>query len=206
MQSWCIGREFCWLITRRLGSCVARSTVSSSTSTKTQTPLKCGYSPPSPVTVAMWSWSVTRTSRSMRFGVLKPGEFWTSKKKRTARGEPAPVFALGVTRRFGPNLLAASRNVADRLGLSRPLPPDVLDAFRNPAAAAGLPRGTVEIYTCGSAGAEAEHIADMLRSAHLRDGLPWTQMAVLVTVWQVNHSRSQPGSRRGWSSGRGRRG
>ncbi len=99
---------------------------------------------------------------------------------RTAGGEPAPVFALGVTRRFGPNLLAASRNVADRLGLSRPLPPDVLDAFRNPAAAAGLPRGTVEIYTCGSAGAEAEHIADMLRSAHLRDGLPWTQMAVLV--------------------------
>ncbi|HWH99226.1 MAG TPA: ATP-dependent DNA helicase, partial [Propionibacteriaceae bacterium] len=99
---------------------------------------------------------------------------------RTAEGEPAQVLALGVTRRFGANLLAASRNVADRLGLSRPLPPEVLAMFRNPSAAPGLPRGTVEIYTCASAGAEAEHIAEKLRSAHLRDGLPWTQMAVLV--------------------------
>ena len=99
---------------------------------------------------------------------------------RTAEGEPAQVLALGVTRRFGANLLAASRNVADRLGLSRPLPPEVLATFRNPSAAPGLPRGTVEIYTCASAGAEAEHIAEKLRSAHLRDGLPWTQMAVLV--------------------------
>jgi superfamily I DNA/RNA helicase/RecB family exonuclease len=99
---------------------------------------------------------------------------------RTSGGDPAPVLALGVNRRFGPNLLAASRNVADRLGLSRPLPADVLTAFRNPSAAAGLPRGIVEIYTCASAGAEAEHIGEMLRSAHLRDGLPWTRMAVLV--------------------------
>ena len=99
---------------------------------------------------------------------------------RTNGGEPAPVLALGVTRRFGVNLLAASRNVADRLAFSRPLPPEVLSTFRNPSVAPGLPRGTVEIYTCASAGAEAEHIAEMLRSARLRDGLPWTQMAVLV--------------------------
>jgi superfamily I DNA/RNA helicase/RecB family exonuclease len=99
---------------------------------------------------------------------------------RTKDGEPAPVLALGVTRRFGVNLLAASRNVADRLAFSRPLQPEVLSTFRNPSVAPGLPRGTVEIYTCASAGAEAEHIAEMLRSARLRDGLPWTQMAVLV--------------------------
>jgi superfamily I DNA/RNA helicase/RecB family exonuclease len=99
---------------------------------------------------------------------------------RTKDGEPAPVLALGVTRRFGANLLAASRNLADRLALSRPMPPEVLSTFRNPSVAPGLPRGAVEIYTCASAGAEAEHIAEMLRSARLRDGLPWKQMAVLV--------------------------
>jgi superfamily I DNA/RNA helicase/RecB family exonuclease len=99
---------------------------------------------------------------------------------RTAAGDPAPVLALGTTRRFGANLLAASRNVADRLGLSRPLPPGVMSAFRSPAAAPGLVRGSLEVYTCISAGAEAEHIAEMLRSAHLRDGVRWTQMAVLV--------------------------
>lgn len=99
---------------------------------------------------------------------------------RTSAGERAPVVALSTTRRFGSNLIAASRNVADRLGLTKPLPPDVFDAFRSPLPAPGLPRGTVEIYTCVSAGAEAEHIAEMLRSAHLRDGLPWAEMAVLV--------------------------
>ena len=99
---------------------------------------------------------------------------------RTSGGDWAPVVALNTTRRFGSNLLAASRNVADRLALTKPLPPDVLSRFRSPTAAPGLSRGSVEIYTCVSAGAEAEHIAEMLRSAHLRDGLPWTKMAVLV--------------------------
>ena len=42
------------------------------------------------------------------------------------------------------------------------------------------PRGRVEVLTCTSAGAEAEHIAEILRAAHLRDGLAWEQMAVLV--------------------------
>ena len=99
---------------------------------------------------------------------------------RTAGDEPAPVLALGTARRFGTSLLAASRQVADRLGLSRSLPAGALEAFRHPMPGPGLARGSVEIFTCGSAGAEAEHIAELLRSAHLRDGLPWTGMAVLV--------------------------
>ncbi len=41
-------------------------------------------------------------------------------------------------------------------------------------------KGRVEVYTCASAGAEADHIADLLRHAHLRDGVPWSDMAVLV--------------------------
>ncbi len=153
----------------------------------------------------MWWSSVTRTSRSTPSGALKPGASWTSPTCFVRKdGEPAPVLALGVTRRFGVNLLAASRNVADRLALSRPLPPEVLSTFRNPSVAPGLPRGTVEIYTCASAGAEAEHIAEMLRSARLRDGLPWTQMAVLVRSGRLTIPTLSRALVCGRGSGRGR--
>jgi superfamily I DNA/RNA helicase/RecB family exonuclease len=99
---------------------------------------------------------------------------------RTASGEPAPVIALGQTRRFGTRLLAASRSVVARLGVPRSLPRTVFDTFRNPVVAPGAPAGRVEVFTCTSPGAEAEHIAELLRSAHLRDGVAWSQMAVLV--------------------------
>jgi superfamily I DNA/RNA helicase/RecB family exonuclease len=99
---------------------------------------------------------------------------------RTREGAPAPVVALNQSRRCGSALLAASRSLVSRLGLPRPLPPEVFEAFRHPMVDPQLPKGRVEIYTCSSTGAEAEHIADMLRSAHLRDNLAWTDMAVLV--------------------------
>jgi superfamily I DNA/RNA helicase/RecB family exonuclease len=99
---------------------------------------------------------------------------------RTRDGAPAPVLALSRTRRFGSALHAASRSVASRLGMPRTLPADVFQAFRFPTADPQLPKGKVEIFTCSSSGAEAEHIAEILRSAHLRDNLAWTDMAVLV--------------------------
>jgi superfamily I DNA/RNA helicase/RecB family exonuclease len=99
---------------------------------------------------------------------------------RTPGGAPAPVVALNRTRRFGSGLLVASRNVVTRLGLPRSLPADVFGAFRHPIADPELPKGKVEIFTCSSAGAEAEHIADILRTAHLKNNLPWNEMAVLV--------------------------
>ncbi len=99
---------------------------------------------------------------------------------RTRDGAPAPVLALQQTRRFGVGLLAASRSVASRLGIPRSLPPEVYAAFRHPVPDPTRPRGRVEVLTCASAGAEAEHIAEILRSAHLRDGVAWDQMAVLV--------------------------
>jgi superfamily I DNA/RNA helicase/RecB family exonuclease len=99
---------------------------------------------------------------------------------RSRDGAPAPVVALNRTRRFGGALLAASRSVVSRLGLPRSLPAEVFEAFRHPTADPELPKGKVEIFTCSSSGAEAEHIADILRSAHLRDNLAWTDMAVLV--------------------------
>ena len=99
---------------------------------------------------------------------------------RARDGSLAPVVALNRTRRFGSALLTASRNVVSRLGLPRSLPVEVFDAFRHPTADPERPKGKVEIFTCSSSGAEAEHIADILRSAHLRDNLAWTDMAVLV--------------------------
>ncbi|WP_231920124.1 ATP-dependent helicase [Microlunatus soli] len=95
-------------------------------------------------------------------------------------GEPAPVIALPTNHRSGVALQAATRGLADRLGIQRALTPTVLQAFRRPTSADDLPRGAVEAYTCVTAGAEAEQIADLLRRAHLHDGLDWSQMAVLV--------------------------
>jgi superfamily I DNA/RNA helicase/RecB family exonuclease len=99
---------------------------------------------------------------------------------RTRQGAPAPVLALNRTRRFGSVLLAASRSIASRLGMPRSLPAEVFQAFRYPTADPQVPKGRVETFTCSSVGAEAEHIAEILRSAHLRDNLAWTDMAVLV--------------------------
>ena len=99
---------------------------------------------------------------------------------RTREGAPAPVLALNRTRRFGSVLLAASRNVVSRLGIPRSLPAEVFQAFRYPTADPQIPKGKVEVFTCSSGGAEAEHIAEILRSAHLRENLAWTEMAVLV--------------------------
>ncbi|HET9650315.1 MAG TPA: ATP-dependent DNA helicase [Microlunatus sp.] len=99
---------------------------------------------------------------------------------RTSDGGRAPVVALGRTRRFGPRLLAASRSLVARLGVPRSLPGDVFESFRSPVCAPGPSKGRVEVFTCTSPGAEAEHIAELLRAAHLRDGIPWSEMAVLV--------------------------
>ena len=106
------------------------------------------------------------------------GEF--TDRFRTTDGGPAPVLALGETRRFGQALLAASRRIADRIALPGSVPASVRTTFRSPRSAAGLPYGRVEAFTYDSAGAEADQVAELLRAAHLRDGVPWDAMAVLV--------------------------
>lgn len=40
--------------------------------------------------------------------------------------------------------------------------------------------GRVEVYTYPTTGTELDNIADILRRAHLEDGVPWGEMAVLV--------------------------
>ncbi|MEQ6903768.1 ATP-dependent DNA helicase [Nocardioides sp. YIM 152588] len=95
-------------------------------------------------------------------------------------GNPADVVVLRTTRRFGPALLEAARNVAARLPLPGAIPGEQATAFRSPLTAPGAAPGRVEARTFDTDRAEAEHIADLLRRAHLTDGVPWSEMAVLV--------------------------
>jgi superfamily I DNA/RNA helicase/RecB family exonuclease len=96
-------------------------------------------------------------------------------------GRPADVLALGTTRRFGGNLLLASRRVAGRLTLAGSIPEGARAAFLDPAAAEG-PHGPgkATVLTFDTERAEAERVADLLRRAHLEDGVDWSEMAVLV--------------------------
>jgi len=97
----------------------------------------------------------------------------------TASGAPAPVIALGTTRRFGPNLLLASRRIASGIAVRGSIPSEAYEIFRNPTSAA-QDAGRVDVLTFDTARSEVEHVADMLRRAHLDDGVPWSEMAVLV--------------------------
>ncbi|MFI8453956.1 ATP-dependent helicase [Kitasatospora sp. NPDC085464] len=108
---------------------------------------------------------------------------------RRADGEPAEVKVLRVSRRSGALLLAASREVARRMPMGR-LPADKLAQHR--ALLPSREGGRVEVYTYPTPGAELDSIADLLRRAHLEDGVPWGEMAVLVRAG----ARSIPGVRR----------
>ncbi|MFK0190549.1 ATP-dependent helicase [Kitasatospora sp. NPDC090308] len=111
-----------------------------------------------------------------------------------ADGSPAEVKVLRVSRRSRPVLLAASRELARRMPMGR-LPADKLAAHRAllPSAAGhGREGGAVEVYTYPTPGAELDSVADLLRRAHLEDGVPWGEMAVLVRAG----SRTIPAVRR----------
>lgn len=99
---------------------------------------------------------------------------------RTPAGDRAPVVVLGTTRRFGPNLLKATSEVASRLPLSGGIGADAIQQFAHPQAAEDVEPGEVEVFTFDTDRAEAEHIADILRRAHLEQGVPWSRMAVLA--------------------------
>ncbi|MGW0941643.1 ATP-dependent helicase [Streptomyces sp. NPDC002623] len=92
-------------------------------------------------------------------------------------GRPAPVEVLRTSRRSGAALLAATRLVTQRMPLTR-LPAQKVRAHRELAAARD--GGRVEVYTYPTAGTELDNVADILRRAHLEDGVPWSEMAVLV--------------------------
>ncbi|MGW1073291.1 ATP-dependent helicase [Streptomyces sp. NPDC002537] len=108
-------------------------------------------------------------------------------------GTPAPVEVLTTSRRSAADLLAATRLLTRRMPLTR-LPAQAVRAHRELAAV--REGGRVEAYTYPTAGAETDNIADVLRRAHLEDGVPWHDMAVLVRAG----ARSIPGLRRALTS------
>ncbi|MFJ7148554.1 ATP-dependent helicase [Streptomyces sp. NPDC100445] len=110
-----------------------------------------------------------------------------------ADGRPAPVEVLRTSRRSGAALLAATRLLTQRMPLTR-LPADKVRVHREPAAVRD--GGRVEVYTYPTAGTELDNIADILRRAHLEDGVPWSDMAVLVRAG----SRTLPTLRRALTS------
>ncbi|WP_433244897.1 ATP-dependent helicase [Streptosporangium sp. CA-135522] len=93
----------------------------------------------------------------------------------TADGENAPIIALRVCRRSGPELLRASRRVAARL----PATPGGA-AHRDLRALPEAEPGDVRVVVTDGATQEAAVVADTLRRAHLLEGVAWSRMAVLV--------------------------
>ncbi|MFG2127756.1 ATP-dependent helicase [Streptomyces sp. NPDC048751] len=106
-----------------------------------------------------------------------------------ADGRPAPVEVLRTSRRSGAGLLAATRLLTQRMPLTR-LPADKVRAHRELAPTRD--GGRVEVFTYPTPGMELDNVADILRRAHLEDGVPWGEMAVLVRAG----SRSIPTVRR----------
>ncbi|WP_328309879.1 ATP-dependent helicase [Streptomyces sp. NBC_00442] len=90
---------------------------------------------------------------------------------------PAPVEVLTTSRRSGTALLDATRLLTRRMPLPR-LPAQHVRAHRDlrPTRTGGR----VETYTYPTASTELDNIADLLRRAHLEEGVPWHDMAVLV--------------------------
>ncbi|MFE9422980.1 ATP-dependent helicase [Kitasatospora sp. NPDC006697] len=114
---------------------------------------------------------------------------------RQRDGRPAEVRVLRVSRRSAPMILAASRQLAARMPMGR-LPAAKLAEHRALLPGREGGQGSVEVYTYPSPGAELESVADLLRRAHLEDGVPWDEMAVLVRAG----ARAIPGVRRALSA------
>ncbi|NYJ04552.1 ATP-dependent helicase [Petropleomorpha daqingensis] len=98
------------------------------------------------------------------------GEF--PERFRHRDGRVADRVSLGVCRRSGEELLRISRRIAE--GLPGPW------EHRRLAAGERTEPGAAEVHVFGSAAVEAAYLADLLRRAHLLEGVPWSEMAVVV--------------------------
>ena len=109
----------------------------------------------------------------------------------TASG-PAPTVALSTTRRFGPAILSATRSIIERIGIRGHLDAQTFERFRHPVSVdPAYGDGEVLVQTFSNASAEADHIALLLRRAHLDDKVPWSDMAVLVRSGRASLPRLQ---------------
>lgn len=100
---------------------------------------------------------------------------------RRIDGTPAASITLSRTNRYGAVIAGAVRSVVDGRGALGAVDGRRFAALRTPSTdpARG---GSVQVRTFSSAAAEAEHVALLLREAHLllEPSVPWERMAVLV--------------------------
>ncbi|WP_380170178.1 ATP-dependent helicase [Kineococcus sp. DHX-1] len=89
------------------------------------------------------------------------------------RGAPARAVVLGADHRQRPPLRAVTRAVAERVGALGGAPQRAAVPVRSG-------EGRVEVAVLGSPTQEAAWVAQRLRRRHLLDGVPWSQMAVVV--------------------------
>ncbi|UGQ14399.1 ATP-dependent helicase [Yinghuangia sp. ASG 101] len=96
-------------------------------------------------------------------------------------GAPAATVVLQTSRRAGEGLLRVSREITRRMPLARLTAADA-EAHRRltPDRTGDDDPSRVQVFTYPTPGAELDNIADILRRAHLEDGVPWGEMAVLV--------------------------
>ena len=92
---------------------------------------------------------------------------------------PAAAVVLQHTHRYGSTIGAAVRSIVHHRGALGRVDGSTYEALRSPVSRVDGD-GRVEVRTFVSPTAEVEHVALLLREAHLRDDLPWTDMAVLV--------------------------
>lgn len=92
-----------------------------------------------------------------------------------ADGGAGETVVLDRTHRLGTALVGVADRVSRRIGAL-----GGGEQRRLTSAAADPSRGTVEVALLRSAAQETAHVAALLRRAHLVQGVPWTDMAVVV--------------------------
>ncbi len=97
----------------------------------------------------------------------------------TASGAPAPRIVLRTSHRSAPDLVTAGRRVAARL--RGPVRHRDLTAAVTPGTEpTESQQPPVEVCTLRSPTSEAAYVAHWLREAHVRHGIAWSRMAVIV--------------------------
>lgn len=96
---------------------------------------------------------------------------------RTASGAPAPVVVLSHTRRFGAHIRSAAASVLPQRSL-RNFAPELRERHRHPQVAPGDDH--VRLLSTDSLASLTSQVAHDVRTAHLLEGVPWSDMAILV--------------------------
>ena len=97
---------------------------------------------------------------------------WTQLGRPDPDGGDPPTFVLRTAYRQPERLAAVTRSVTTRIG--------ALGGGRQRTATPTRDGGDVEVALLRSPAQEAAHLAARLRRAHLLDGVPWDEMAVIV--------------------------